>query len=435
MRFFLCAAATLSLAALLAACHPSEASLPNAVRGTWQGAVTIDGRNLGIVVHFSDAAKSTLDIPSQHAYAIPLKQIRIQSAKVSFELAAGSDPATFRGTQTGNVIAGSFAQGGHVGTFSMAKSGGAGTDVRAAVADETRVALRTPTGDIVGSLLMPPEKRPVPVILIISGVGNMDRNGNLPAVHAVNNSLLLLAEALRKEGFATIRYDKRGVGESAGALVAGHPLEFSDLINDAGGWITNLKGDSRFTKVGVLGYDEGALVGMVAAENAHADVFVSLEGSAAPADLQLKAQLAALPQAMRSEGDRIIDRLKAGQRVSNVSNSLLTLLGPQQQPFLISKFRYDPLAEIARLTMPVLILQGTADRELSPGQAEELHKARPGSYMDLVSGMNHVLKTGSPNRAADLATYSNPDLPLDPELVQVLTGFLKSVLVPVTAHQ
>jgi len=118
-----------------------------------------------------------------------------------------------------------------------------------------------------------------------------------------------------------------------------------------------------------------------------------------------------------------------------VSNSLLTLLGPQQQPFLISKFRYDPLAEIARLTMPVLILQGTADRELSPGQAEELHKARPGSYMDLVSGMNHVLKTGSPNRAADLATYSNPDLPLDPELVQVLTGFLKSVLVPVTAHQ
>jgi uncharacterized protein len=435
MRFFLCAAATLSLAALLAACHPGEASLPDGVRGTWQGAVTIDGRNLGIVVHFSDAEKSTLDIPSQHAYAIPLKQIRIQSPKVSFELAAGSDPATFRGTQTGTVIAGSFAQGGHVGTFTVSKAGGAGTDVRAAVADETRVVLRTPTGDIVGSLLMPPVTKPVPVILIISGGGDMDRNGNLPAVHAVNNSLLLLAEALRKEGFATIRYDKRGVGESASALGAGRPLEFSDLINDAGGWITNLKGDSRFTKVGVLGYDEGALVGMVAAENAHADAFVSLEGSAAPADVQLKAQLSSLPQAMRSEGDRVIDRLKAGQRVSNVSNALLTLLGPQQQPFLISKFRYDPLAEIARLTMPVLILQGTADRELSPGQAEELHKARPGSYMDLVSGMNHVLKAGSSNRAADLATYSNPDLPLDSELVQVLTGFLKSVLVPVTAHQ
>lgn len=424
----------LSLALVLSSCKPGPPVIPQSIQGNWQGEITIDGRSLGIVVHLDAGAKPSLDIPSQHAYGLPLEKLKLRSQRVSFDLQAGSDIATFRGSQQNDVISGDFAQGGHVGTFTITRTADAQAVVKQAVADETPVILRTPTGNISGALIEPAGKGPFPVILIVSGEGAMDRNGNIPSLHAVNNCLLLLAEALKREGFATIRYDKRGVGASAAALQKGQVLQFQDLINDASAWITNLKKDTRFTKVGVVGYDEGSLVGMVAAQNAHADAFVSLEGSAVPEDVILKDALASLPRSIRVDGDRIISELKAGHLVPSVPPSLETLLGVAQQPFLMSKFRYNPLTEIARMTMPVLILQGTEDRQLPLGTAEELHKALPGSYLDLVGGMNHVLKIGSPNPTINQATYTNPDLPLDPELVQVLSEFLKSVLVPISAR-
>lgn len=423
------------LAALvLASCKPSLPAIPESIQGNWQGTITIDGRNLGIIVHLNGGAKPTLDIPSQHAYALVIEKLKVSSSRVSFNLLAGSDVATFRGTRKNDVISGDFAQGGHVGTFTITRTATARAEVKQAVADETPVTLRTPTGNISGSLIEPPGKGPFPVILIISGAGAMDRNGNIPSLHAVNNCLLLLAEALKREGFATVRYDKRGVGASAAALPKGQALQFQELISDATGWITSLKKNPTFSKVGVIGYDEGSLVGMAAAEQAKAGAFVSLEGAAMPEYVTLKAELSSLPRSIRVDGDRIISELQAGRRVANVPPSLETLLGPAQQPFLMSKFRYNPLAEIARMTMPVLILQGTEDMQLPVGTAEELHKALPGSYLDLVGGMNHVLKVGSPNRNVNQATYTNPDLPLDPELVQVLSQFLKSVLVPISAH-
>jgi hypothetical protein len=77
---------------------------------------------------------------------------------------------------------------------------------------ETIVKLETKTGTLEGSLIVPNEKRSVPVALIISGSGPTDRDGNNTAM--INNSLKMLAEALSKNGIATLRYDKRGIGKS-----------------------------------------------------------------------------------------------------------------------------------------------------------------------------------------------------------------------------
>lgn len=402
------------------------------IEGSWQGVITIDGRNLGMVVHFKADGGGTIDIPSQQAYGLPLEKVYFKSPIVNFALKAGSDVATFRGELAGDTIRGGFAQAGHKGTFTMAKPSALQPGTVSAAGD-IRVILRTPTGNISGSLAMPPGKGPFPVILIISGAGEMDRNGNLSKAHVVNNDLLMLAEALKKRGIASVRYDKRGVGASGGALSSSRPLLFSDLINDASRWVENLKRDKHFTKVGVLGYDEGSLVGMVAAENSRAAVYVSVAGWADTADVRLKSELAAQPRSIRVDADRIIANLKVGEPVSNVAYNLRAVLGPKRQPFLISEFQYDPVKEIARLSMPALIIQGTNDLDVGSQQAERLHRARPGSYLDLITGMNHVLKQSPSDPEQNFATYSNPDLPLDPELVQVLTAFLRSVMVPVTA--
>lgn len=63
-------------------------------------------------------------------------------------------------------------------------------------AQEEEITLKTKSGDIKGSLLIPSVSEKVPVVLIIAGSGPTDRNGNNPIM--TNNSLMMLANELKK---------------------------------------------------------------------------------------------------------------------------------------------------------------------------------------------------------------------------------------------
>src|SRR5260370_31709723 len=87
------------------------------------------------------------------------------------------------------------------------------------------------------SLLLPKEMgKPVPVVLLLSGSGPTDRNGNSPMLPGKNNSLLMLAEGLASTGIASLRYDKRGVGESANATMSASDLRFETYVDDDVAW-------------------------------------------------------------------------------------------------------------------------------------------------------------------------------------------------------
>jgi hypothetical protein len=103
------------------------------------------------------------------------------------------------------------------------------------------------------------------------------------------------------------------------------------------------------------------------------------------------------------------------------------------QPYLISWFQYDPSAEIARLTMPALILQGTTDIQVPVADAEALGRAKPGARVEIIDGMNHVLKEIR-EPAAQLPSYSNPALPIVPRLAEVTTAFVRGLDAPGTVQ-
>ncbi len=409
-----------------------DAGTPSLV-GDWSGAIVAAGQNIEIHLHFRKSGgqlSGTIDIPEQAASGLPLEQIQFQPPKVSFILHAGSDTAQFKGTLDGSRMSGSFQQGPASGTFAVTRSTGGGGAAAPPVAGEQGkpIELKTPTGTIYGTLDLPSGRGPFPVALIIAGSGPTDRNGNSPLIQGKNNSLLMIAQVLKKAGIASVRYDKRGIGQSADAMKSEANLRFSDYIDDAASWIDLLKHDPRFTKVAVIGHSEGSLIGMVAAGVAGADAFVSIAGAGFPAGQILKQQLANQPETIRSEAYSIIDSLEAGKEVEQVSRPLMALFRPSVQPYLISWFRYDPRKEIARLTVPILILQGTTDLQVSVKDAEALHAAQPRSTLDIIQGMNHVMKIAPENRQENIATYGNPNLPLAPALVKGLTNFLKSVL-------
>lgn len=293
---------------------------------------------------------------------------------------------------------------------------------------EERFLLQTPTGTLHGTLLLPSEPGPHPAALIIAGSGPTDRDGNSVLTMGSNDSLKLLAEGLAARGIATVRFDKRGVGESAAAVGREEDLRFDTYIQDAAGLLRQLAADRRTASVGVIGHSEGSLIGMVAARIAEADFFVSIAGAGRPAAGLLRDQIRPqLPDALWESSERILGSLLRGDTVADVPPALGILYRPSVQPYLISWLPVDPVVEIADLEVPILIAHGSTDTQVPPAESELLRAARPDARYEVVAGMNHMLKLVPVDPAQQLASLSDPGLPVAPRLIELVTDFVQEV--------
>jgi alpha/beta superfamily hydrolase len=287
------------------------------------------------------------------------------------------------------------------------------------------VQLGISTGSLHGTLLIPNTvKEKVPVALIIAGSGPTDRDGNNAMMK--NNSLKMLAESLANNGIASLRYDKRGIGESKAALISEANLSFEDLIQDAQQWVQMLKENKKFSKIIIIGHSEGSLIGMNAAKNANG--FISLAGAGRSADLILKEQLGAQPKQVQDLCFPIIDSLTAGKLVDNVNPMLNSLFRSSVQPYMISWFKHNPQQDIKQLKFSCLIIQGDNDLQVSISDSRLLADAKNINQLVIIEKMNHIFKIiDSGDRSANVAAYSNPDLPISIVLVEKVTKYINSV--------
>jgi pimeloyl-ACP methyl ester carboxylesterase len=285
------------------------------------------------------------------------------------------------------------------------------------------VTLPGPQGPLAGTLLIPSSKDAMPVVLLIAGSGPTDRDGNGPGFTPA--SLRQLAESLASHGIATLRFDKRGIGGSAAAMMPESDLRFEMLANDVAGWIRQLGGDKRFSRVIVAGHSEGALLGLLALRTSPAAAYISLEGPARPADEVIHDQLARqLPPELMAESDTIMARLKRGITTDSTPAVLAALFRPSVQPYLISWFKYSAATELAQLKVPCLVVQGTHDLQVDTTEADLLQQANPRCTMARIEGMNHVLKMTPADMASQMPSYRGPDAPLSEELVSAVVSFV-----------
>ncbi|RPI00980.1 MAG: alpha/beta hydrolase [Ignavibacteriae bacterium] len=283
-----------------------------------------------------------------------------------------------------------------------------------------QIILLTKTGQIFGTVTTPKEFTKIPVALIIAGSGPTDRDCNGPLIKC--DAYKKLAYGLAANNIASLRYDKRGIAESKAAMKNESDIRFDDYVNDAKEWIQMLKHDSRFSKVIVIGHSEGSLIGMIAAPAA--DKFISIAGAGQSADKIIKEQLRAQPKEVQDLSYPIIDSLAKGKIADHVNPMLQSLFRLSVQPYLISWFKYDPQIEIQKLTIPILILQGTNDIQVTVEDAKRLSTANPKSQLILIDKMNHIFRTVEGDKQENAATYQNPALPLAGELVKDITDFI-----------
>ncbi len=288
--------------------------------------------------------------------------------------------------------------------------------------------LQTLTGTLYGSELVPKAAGKIPVVLLLAGSGPTDRNGNTPAIPGANNSLGLLAEALASAGIASVRYDKRGIAASKAAGGSEMDLRFDHYVNDAAAWVGILKADTRFSKVIVAGHSEGSAVGMLAARKANADAYISIAGIARSADQVILEQLKPrVPPELFARASLALQSLKKGETVADPPKELAALFRPSVQPYLISWLKYTPGDEIRNLMMPVLILQGTTDIQVSVAEANALGKAKPDAQVVIIEGMNHVMKMAPVEEAAQKRAYSDGSLPVSEKLTTAIIEFVKAL--------
>jgi len=257
--------------------------------------------------------------------------------------------------------------------------------------------------------------------IIISGSGPTDRNGN--NISMKSDYLKMLAEGLKKNGISTFRYDKRGVGKSVGDLKSGIEIKFLDYIYDAVSIINHFKESKNFKEVVVIGHSEGALIGMIASQSI-ADRYISIAGAGEDYLTLIERQLSIQPPFVKSMSEPIIEKLKNKKLVDSVPPLLNSLFRADVQSYLIDASSYDPPKEISKLNIPILIIQGSTDIQIEVNDALILHKAAKNSRLEIIEGMNHVFRQASDNRLLNLQTYGNPELPIDNNMVNIISEFL-----------
>ncbi|MDR1654009.1 MAG: lysophospholipase [Prevotellaceae bacterium] len=287
--------------------------------------------------------------------------------------------------------------------------------------------LQTATGNIFGTLSMPavvPDCG-IDLALLVAGSGATDRNCNQPPM-LMTNAFKMLADSLLQHNIATLRFDKRGIGASAAALKSEADLRFEDYIDDVSRWVDTLAKDRNFSRIVVVGHSEGALIGLIATlKNKKIEKYVSIAGTALPADEILAEQLAAHPQIFET-AKPLLDTLKMGKLLVNVPPTLYALFRPSVQPYMISWMKYNPQTEIAKLTVPALALQGTTDIQAPAKNADLLQVACPALEKVVIENMNHVMKTCTTTEmTAQMRTYTTPDLPLADGLIKAIVDFVR----------
>ena len=285
-----------------------------------------------------------------------------------------------------------------------------------------------------GTLVLPENHtQNTPVLLMVTGSGLQNRDEEI----FEHKPFAVIADALARQGIATLRYDDRGFGGSTGDLVN---VTTEDLKNDALAGVELLR--KQFKRVGILGHSEGGTIGLMLAAEGKVDFVVSLAGGVVSFEKTLLDQNRwTLQQAGYSQDvtdryctalESLFDELKADGNPEPTNHGLPAELEQNLQmakaqsstPYMRYFLGLDLTDRLGRITCPVLALNGTKDRQVN-GE-ENLNALRNGlagqKEIRVIEGVNHLFQhcnTGNPSEYKDIEeTFA-------PEALEIIVTWMK----------
>lgn len=387
-----------------------------ALLGKWQGLIELPQMPLEIVLSLQQDG-GNFSIPAQRLSEYSFESVDYDGQKVEMTIDLAGSLIKIEGTLDKNQINATFTQNGQTYPLVLKPY----TEAKVTY-DELTVPVEG--GELKVALQMP-DNPTGDLVIIHAGSGPTNKDGNTIG-SGKNNSLKMIAEELAAQGIASVRFDKRGIGENTALMTKEANLTFTHYINDVSAIVTYMKQDSRFTSIHLLGHSEGALIMTLAAQHDGIASLIVVAGAGRPADEILLEQLSAsLPPNLLNESKVALQKLKAGEMVANVSNELMALFRPSVQPYMRSWLQYDPQQEIKKVTAPILIIQGKKDIQITEIDAKALAIGNEKATVRYFEQMNHVLKDIKGDYQENIASYTTPELPLANGLIEEIVKFIK----------
>lgn len=282
----------------------------------------------------------------------------------------------------------------------------------------------TITKHIEGTLLIPLDldSRNPSLAIIIAGSGPTNRDGNQNFLK--NNALKKLAEGISNNSIATFRYDKRIIKQIRQGKVD-KDIMFDDFVSDATAVIDYFKAKEIYNKIYVIGHSQGSLVGMLAAKD-KADGFISIAGAGQNIGDVLVKQITKMAPKLGEEAQKVVTKLKDEKTTTDYPATLASVFSLDIQPFMINWMKYTPTEIIKELKMPILIINGTKDLQVSEDEAKLLKVANDKTTLIIIENMNHVLFDIEGDDLENSKSYNESNRPISPKLISSIMEFIRS---------
>lgn len=379
----------------------------NAQEGSWNGELDVMGTKLPLVFNFSPNG-CTMDSPSQNAKGIPAEKTVSDDGTIKVKV--GMIGATFEGKMADGEIKGTFTQNGFPLPLTL-KAGKLAvkrpqTPVPPFPYKEESVSFTNAGYTFNGTLTLPENyTKQTPVVLMVTGSGQQNRDEEL----FEHKPFAVIADALARQGIASLRYDDRGWGDKS---VNFANFTTDDFRRDAAATLPLLR--KRFNKVGILGHSEGGTIAMMLAAEGKVDFIVSLAGMAISGKETLVMQNR---QAMSSIGlpkemvdtycnsiSKALDEIASGKKASeitidgvpdNLKPILKKSLEQANSPYIRHFITVDASKQLSKIKCPVLALNGTKDTQVDcAANTTLLEKGLINSKHTIkkIEGVNHLFQ-------------------------------------------
>ena len=412
----------------------------NAQEGAWNGELDVMGSKLPLVFNFSPNG-CTMDSPSQNAKGIPAEKTVTDDGTI--KVTVGMIGATFEGKMADGEIKGTFTQNGYPLPLTL-KAGKLAvkrpqTPVPPFPYKEESVSFTNAGYTFNGTLTLPENyTKDTPVVLMVTGSGQQNRDEEL----FEHKPFAVIADALARQGIASLRYDDRGWGD---ASVKFMNFTTDDFRQDAAAALPLLR--KRFNKVGILGHSEGGTIAMMLAAEGKTDFIVSLAGMAISGKETLVMQNR---QAMSVIGlpketvdtycnsiSKALDEIASGKKASEINiddmpEALkpITIKALQQAdtPYIRHFLNIDVSELLSKIKCPVLALNGTKDTQVDcTANTIQLEKGLTNCKHTIkkVDGVNHLFQHCT---TGNVVEYQQIEETIAPEVLQTITKWINSEL-------
>ncbi|MDF4002591.1 alpha/beta fold hydrolase [Luteibacter sp. PPL552] len=313
---------------------------------------------------------------------------------------------------------------------------------------------------LAGTLTVPSGATSMPAVVLVHGSGKTDRDESAFG----HKPFWVLADALSRAGYAVLRYDKRGVGQSTGDGPAATTLDFESDARAAVDYLKRVPGiDPK--RIAIIGHSEGGTIAALMSGSASPPAAaISLGGMIAPFAEQIILQeintgrddgadshyetlvrryYGQVEQAARTVDDAermvqmkaisqawVADFPASDRNAPAAEDSLLAHPGFLASRWFRTFLNLDVAAAILRGHGPLLVVNGSTDHQVAAGPnlnaaRQALGRETATRHTLLLHGLNHLLQESASGSSNE---YASIEQTMSPRAINAVIAFLNSTI-------